>query len=94
MQTRALVKIYGLVQGVGFRAWTKKCALSLGVEGWVRNLPDTSVEVFVVGPQGVVESFFERLRAGPAFSRVERVEITECLESPIPWDGQNFQQLR
>ena len=45
------VVIRGSVQGIGFRAWTEITALELGVEGWVRNCRDGSVEALFAGPK-------------------------------------------
>ena len=46
------VKIEGRVQGVYYRAWTKQTARSLGLDGWVLNAPDGSVEAVFSGPDG------------------------------------------
>lgn len=62
--------IQGRVQGVGFRYFSKGCADSLGLNGWVRNLPDGSVEVFASGPKSTLEQFMQRLEEGPIGSRV------------------------
>ncbi|HCO47608.1 MAG TPA: acylphosphatase, partial [Erythrobacter sp.] len=41
----------GRVQGVFYRDWTVETAAALGLAGWVRNLPDGTVEAHVEGPQ-------------------------------------------
>lgn len=69
------VYIKGMVQGVGFRAYTKRLASSYGLSGWVRNLPDGGVEVFVQGDRDVVWDFLKRLMEGPPIARVEGMEI-------------------
>jgi acylphosphatase len=65
------------VQGVGFRAATRSRAEARGVAGWVRNLPDGSVEAAFEGDPAAVEALVEFCRAGPRFARVERVEVFE-----------------
>ena len=67
--------LYGRVQGVGFRSWTRRLGESYGLEGWVRNLPDGRVEVFVQGDDRVVMDFVWKLWEGPKGARVEKVEI-------------------
>jgi len=67
--------ISGRVQGVGFRFATRGKALSLGLKGWVRNLPNGGVEVLAEGDGGSIEALFEWLRQGPPGSRVDEVEV-------------------
>jgi acylphosphatase len=72
---RAHVWVSGRVQGVAFRAFAQDAAVRAGLCGGVRNLADGRVEVEVEGPASVVESYVERLRAGPPAARVENVEV-------------------
>jgi len=74
---RVHVRIYGLVQGVFFRANTKKMAEKLGINGWVRNMPDGSVEAVFEGDDKAVEKMIEWCHHGPPMARVDRVEIKE-----------------
>lgn len=67
-------RVRGRVQGVGFRWFTQRTGLRLGLGGHVCNLDDGSVEVHAAGPPGVLDEFEMALRAGPVGSRVERVE--------------------
>lgn len=67
-------RVVGRVQGVGFRWWARRTAEALGVSGWVRNLPDGSVEVQANGTRVALEQLESRLREGPTASRVDRVE--------------------
>ncbi len=69
------VLLSGRVQGVGFRSWTKSLGESYGLDGWVRNLPDGRVEVFVEGEEEVVSRFVWKLWEGPRSARVDRMEI-------------------
>lgn len=73
--------IRGVVQGVGFRSFTKKLAESYGLVGWVRNLRDGRVEVFVQGDGDVVWDFIKRLWEGPPLARVEGMEIIKEVPS-------------
>ncbi len=66
--------VHGRVQGVFFRASTQKKAQALGLTGWVRNLPDGTVEVLAAGPRSVLERLLEWLHQGPPLARVQRVE--------------------
>ena len=67
------VRITGIVQGVGFRWYVRERARRLGLSGWVRNLPDGSVEVFASGEQGQLELLRGELLRGPAGARVDGV---------------------
>ena len=53
MNAIRLIVIRGRVQGVGYRAWTEYTALERGLQGWVRNRADGSVEALFVGPVDV-----------------------------------------
>ena len=72
---RAHIKVYGIVQGVFFRSSMKRVADKLGVKGWVRNLPDGSVEAVVEGPRDRVEELIKWAHKGPSLARVARVEV-------------------
>ena len=67
-------RVRGSVQGVGYRYFVLREAESRGITGYVRNLADGSVEVVAEGGDGPLREMEERLREGPAFSRVEGVE--------------------
>jgi acylphosphatase len=68
------VVIRGRVQGVGFRAWTDVMAGEQGVEGWVRNRRDGSVEALFSGTEEVVLAMIELCRTGPRGARVEAID--------------------
>jgi len=72
MQT-LIFRVSGRVQHVWFRGWTIETARSLGLTGWVRNLPDGSVEGQAQGRPEVLERFRERLHEGPPSARVTEV---------------------
>ena len=66
--------VSGEVQGVGFRYFAQRAAARHQVVGYVRNLPDGTVEALVEGSPESVEGFKHDLAAGPSHARVERVE--------------------
>jgi acylphosphatase len=68
------LRILGSVQGVGFRQSMCRQAEALGLEGWVRNRADGSVEAVVVGPPEQVELMQGWARRGPRGARVTAVE--------------------
>ena len=74
-------RITGRVQGVYYRAWARGVANELGLRGTVRNRPDGSVEVQVVGTPGGVTDFEARLWEGPTAASVDGVESLESSDS-------------
>jgi len=75
--------VRGNVQGVGFRQATVQQATSLGLDGWVRNCEDGSVEVMLCGEQTGVEAMAHWLREGPSAARVESVDLNACIWQDI-----------
>src|ERR1700757_1089724 len=67
------VMIRGRVQGVGYRAWVEYQATASGLEGWVRNRRDGSVEAVFAGPPNAVAEMVALCRHGPPSARVEAV---------------------
>jgi acylphosphatase len=68
------VIIKGRVQGVGFRYWAEQEALLRGLEGFVRNLRDGSVEALFSGPEKTVTDVLEACRQGPPGAWVSAVD--------------------
>jgi acylphosphatase len=68
--------IHGRVQGVNFRYTTQQTALRLKLTGWVRNLPEGTVEVTAEGQRAALERLLRFLHTGPTNARVDEVEIT------------------
>ncbi len=68
------VTIRGRVQGVGYRAWVEHQARVHGLEGWVRNRRDGSVEALFAGSASVVADMIASCRRGPSSARVVAVE--------------------
>jgi acylphosphatase len=76
--TAARLVITGRVQGVGFRAWTRREARRRGLRGWVRNRSDGSVEALLIGDAASVDSLAEACRHGPITARVDGVLRTSA----------------
>jgi acylphosphatase len=68
------VTIRGRVQGVGYRYWVEQQARAHGLEGWVRNRRDGSVEALFAGPEDVVSNMVASCRRGPSSARVDAVD--------------------
>jgi acylphosphatase len=77
------VVIRGRVQGVGYRAWTEVTALERGLEGWVRNCRDGSVEAVFSGPDGDVAAMIAQCRRGPPGARVDAIDQREATPDEI-----------
>ena len=74
-KVRAHVIVHGRVQGVYFRYETQKSALQSGVVGWVRNLPDGTVEAVLEGPKANVDTTLNWCRKGPPAARVDQLDV-------------------
>src|SRR5712671_6311658 len=68
------VTIRGRVQGVGYRYWTRRTATARGLEGWVRNRRDGSVEAVFAGPKQAVAEMIALCRRGPDAAWVDTVD--------------------
>ena len=71
------VRIEGRVQGVYYRAWTYETATALGLDGWVRNRDDGSVEAVFSGPPEIVAEMLQRCEDGPRDARVTAMTVTD-----------------
>jgi acylphosphatase len=72
--------IAGRVQGVGYRDWMLGEATRLGLDGWVRNLPDGRVQALLSGDEAAVQAMLTLARRGPVLARVDA--ITEEFAAP------------
>ena len=79
------VVVSGRVQGVAFRVTTLREAERLGLRGWVRNLPNGSVEAAFEGTPEAVSAAVAWCHHGPSWARVDHVEITR--EPPAGHEG-------
>jgi len=73
------LRIHGRVQGVYYRGWTVETAEKLGLDGWVRNRMDGTVEALVAGPAVAVEALIAACHKGPPAARVDLVEVEEAI---------------
>ena len=84
---RTTMFVHGMVQGVGFRWWTRARALELGLAGHARNTPDGRVEVVAQGPPEAVAALETLLRESPStMRRPGRVESV-VVQQGVPRDG-------
>lgn len=72
------VIVTGKVQGVGYRWWCVRQAQHLGVDGWVRNRQDGSVEAVAHGPEDAVDDLIEACRNGPRGAAVTGVSVADA----------------
>jgi acylphosphatase len=88
--------IHGRVQGVGFRYFVEGEAEVSGLEGWVRNRRDGSVEAVIAGDGAFVDSMIEALRRGPPVSRVDKIDVEEASTDDLKLRnaGERFSVLR
>ncbi|MGB9771902.1 MAG: acylphosphatase [Candidatus Kapaibacteriota bacterium] len=72
---RAEFRVYGLVQGVGFRYFVYRIATSLNLKGFAKNMYDGTVLVVVEGEEEKISELHRQLRIGPSHSNVTKVEV-------------------
>ncbi len=83
--TRIAIRVEGRVQGVAFRANVRREAQKAGVRGWVRNIPDGSVEAALYGETDAIRQVVDFCRTGPPGARVDRLErLADPLEDMPP----------
>lgn len=77
-----LLRVRGLVQGVGFRHSLCAVARQAGLAGWVRNRHDGSVEAYLQGPPAAVAELVDWAHRGPPVARVDTVELSPAAPEP------------
>jgi acylphosphatase len=87
------VTIRGLVQGVGYRAWTQIEAERRGLRGFVRNRLNGNVEAVFAGAADAVQALCEACWQGPRLAQVESVEIEDIDASALDGLDDGFRQL-
>ena len=71
------VRVSGRVQGVYYRAFTRDRARSLGINGWVRNIPGGGVEAVLEGERRQVGEMLKAMKSGPSGSVILGMELSE-----------------
>jgi acylphosphatase len=79
--------VHGTVQGVSFRYYARLEAARLGLTGWVRNLPDRTVEAVAIGSQEQLDKFHQWLQHGPSEARVDFVDATWSNNPPQTYES-------
>ncbi len=79
MLNRVRVLVSGRVQGVYFRAFTRKKAVQLGINGYARNLADGQVEIVAEADEAILEKFISWCHKGPITARVDQVIVTSLV---------------
>ncbi|MCL4464785.1 MAG: acylphosphatase [Chloroflexi bacterium] len=74
-RARAHVRVYGDVQGVFFRSTARGVADVYDVTGWIRNVPDGSVEAVFEGEEAAVKEMVAWCHEGPVRADVDRVDV-------------------
>ena len=77
------VIVRGRVQGVGYRAFVEAEAFARGLEGWVRNRRDGTVEVLFMGEEAVVADMIEACRQGPFAACVDAIDQREGADKEL-----------
>jgi len=75
MNKTVTIIVSGKVQGVFFRASTKKTALRLALNGYTRNLPDGRVEIVAQGTEAAIQQLIDWSQKGPMLAKVEKIEV-------------------
>jgi acylphosphatase len=74
------ILVSGVVQMVGYRAWTTRAARALGLTGFVRNLDDGRVEIFAEGDPRAIDALATQCWQGPTNARVD--DVTRVAKAP------------
>ena len=80
------VLIFGEVQGVGFRSYVRSYGKKLGLVGWVRNLPEGTVEAEFAGPEESVNRLVQLCKRGPFLAQVLSVDV-DVVEKDFPYES-------
>lgn len=73
------LRVHGKVQGVFYRGWAVETAEKLGLDGWVRNRMDGTVELLAAGRDASVEALIAACHEGPPMARVDLVEVEDAM---------------
>jgi acylphosphatase len=79
--------VYGKVQGVFYRKFVAQKLRQMGIRGYVRNLPDGTVEVVVRATEEELDGIRKALEEGSPLSEVERIEMEYLDDDDLLYDG-------
>lgn len=79
-RTTKHLKIFGRVQGVGYRNWLVETATRMNLTGWVRNRVGGSVEAVVTGDEDSIQKFVSLCYEGPPPAKVETISVSDGLD--------------
>lgn len=79
--------VSGKVQGVGFRASTRSQAQRLGVYGYVKNLPDGSVEIIASGEAEKIDQLLAWAKSGPTSAIVDNIQVESITEDTAKFNS-------
>lgn len=71
------LRIFGRVQGVGYRDWFVRVARSFGICGWVRNRADGSVEALCAGSEEQINAIIASAYKGPSLAQIDDIQIAD-----------------
>ena len=71
------IKVSGKVQNVGFRFYTRKTAIGMGIQGFVKNMRDGSVYIEAEGEQDAMQAFILWCKEGPEWAGVKKLSVQE-----------------
>jgi len=92
--TKIHLQIHGKVQGVLYRQSARELAKLLGLDGWIKNNPNGTVELEARGPEEAIEQFLSWCRKGPPRAEVHQITVVsrEVMEpAPACSDHRHFQ---
>ena len=78
------IKVFGRVQGVGYRYFVERYATKLNISGWVRNCADGAVEIMAEGDSKDLDTFLDYCKKGPMFGVVSKIEPVAYAEYAAP----------
>ncbi len=81
------IVVRGRVQRVGYRNWTQQTAIRYGLDGWVRNRPDGSVEALFAGSAAAVDAMIEACRRGPQDAHVDALDVQDAGPADVAMRG-------
>ncbi|MBT3548395.1 MAG: acylphosphatase [Gammaproteobacteria bacterium] len=87
---KKFIKIFGKVQGVGYRFWLQAFATRYGVFGWVRNNINGEVEALLIGDEEIIINLIEQCYMGPPSSAVEKILVSDIDDD---YDAKSFEIL-